>query len=39
MSLPKTFDHPSFGSCQLVPSIVAIKWKHVRYLPTSETQS
>ena len=26
MSPPKSFDHPSFGPCELVPAIVAIKW-------------
>lgn len=28
MYSPKTFDHPSFGPCNLVPDIVAIKWSH-----------
>ncbi len=23
---PKSLDHPSFGQCELVPSLVAIKW-------------
>ena len=25
-SAPKTLNHPTFGPCKLVPSIVAIKW-------------
>ena len=37
MSLPKTFDHPSFGSCELIPSIVAIKW--ARPLPPDAIDS
>jgi thermitase len=27
MSSPRKIDHPSFGSCELVPTIVAISWK------------
>jgi len=27
MAPPKTLDHPSFGPCELVPTIVAIRWK------------
>jgi thermitase len=27
MSPPKTLDHPSFGKCELIPTIVAIRWK------------
>lgn len=27
MAPQKTLDHPSFGPCELVPSIIAIKWK------------
>jgi Subtilase family len=27
MSVPKKIDHPSFGACELVPTIVAIRWK------------
>ena len=27
MAAPKTLDHPSFGKCELVPAIVAIRWK------------
>ena len=27
MSSPRRIDHPSFGSCELVPTIVAISWK------------
>lgn len=27
MAPPKTLDHPSFGKCELVPTIVAIRWK------------
>ena len=26
MSAPATFEHPTFGPCELVPSIIAIKW-------------
>jgi len=26
MSPPKLIDHPTFGPCELVPSIVAIRW-------------
>ena len=32
MKSPKTFEHPSFGRCELVSSIVAIKWA----APTTE---
>ena len=27
MAPPKTLDHPSFGACELVPTVVAIRWK------------
>ena len=27
MSPPKTLDHPSFGQCELVPTLLAIRWK------------
>ena len=27
MAAPKTLNHPSFGECELVPTIVAIRWK------------
>lgn len=27
MPLPRRINHPSFGSCELVPTIVAIRWK------------
>jgi subtilisin family serine protease len=27
MATPRKIDHPSFGSCELVPTIVAISWK------------
>ena len=27
MAAPKTLNHPSFGKCELVPTIVAIRWK------------
>ncbi|HLM25230.1 MAG TPA: hypothetical protein VK274_09245, partial [Pyrinomonadaceae bacterium] len=27
MTPPKTLDHPSFGECELIPTIVAIRWK------------
>ena len=27
MSPPKSLDHPSFGKCELIPTIVAIKWR------------
>ena len=29
-SAPETLDHPTFGPCTLVPSIVAIKWLRPR---------
>jgi hypothetical protein len=27
MASSKTLDHPSFGTCELIPTIVAIRWK------------
>lgn len=27
MATPKTLNHPSFGECELIPTIVAIRWK------------
>ncbi|SRR6266542_867896 len=27
MAPPKTLDHPSFGTCERIPTIVAIRWK------------
>ena len=33
MKSPKTLQHPSFGPCELIPSVIAVKWA----APTKET--
>jgi subtilisin family serine protease len=29
-SFPRTFNHPSFGTCELVPKLIAIRWSSPR---------